>query len=207
LPHFAAIFEREKSMSILLKRASFALLLLFGLTFGGIVNAQMGDEPKKDEAKKLDLPWTIDDVKKSWAKGGTFKYKMVNNNAGEEVTTWMILTISDVNDKGWTEKTTTLDKDGKEQGTATTETKTWDKWGEDFKFTDKDTKVSEDKVKVEAGEFACKVYTQSHEEGGVKSEVKFYFAKDKPGYIVKVTSEATAMDKKYTMNMELTEVK
>jgi hypothetical protein len=194
------------------KRAAFALLLVLGMTLGAVVNAQMAgeekkDEPKAEEGKKLEYPWTTDEVKKSWSKGATFKFKMVSKQGDKEETTWMVLTISDVNDKGWKEKTTNLDKDGKEVGTPTEETKTWDKWGEEFRFTDKNTKITDETVKVGAGEFACKVYTQNNDEGEVKSSIKFYFAKDKPGYIVKVTSESSAGEFKASMNMELTEVK
>lgn len=197
-------------MSNVLKRAAFALLLALGLTLGGVVSAQMGgakEEPKAEEGKKLELPWSMDDVKKAWKDGFTWKFKMVMNQGGEEQTLFMIMKISDVNEKGYKQTTTVTDKDGKELAPAEEKNETWEDWGNDFKFTDKDTKVTEEKVKVGAGEYACKVYTQTKESEGKKSVTAFYFAKDKAGTIIKVAEEESSGDQKASRNMELQEVK
>lgn len=202
-------------MRNVLKRAAFALLLVLGLTFGGVVSAQMGGEkePAKDEkkveAKKLDLPWTLDEVKKGMKAGATAKYKIVSNFGGMENESYYLQELTEVNEKGYKSKNTNMDKDGKPMGDPTTEEKTWESFGDDLKFTDADTKVSEGKCKVGAGEFDCKIYTQTKEEAGAKNVMVFYFIKDKPGHIAKVTMESTGADGKVagTMSYELVEIK
>ena len=200
-------------MSNAWKRAAFALMLVLGLTLGGAVNAQMGgeepkkEEPKAEEGKKLELPWTMDEVKKAWKDGATWKFSFVTKTGAEEQFLYMIMKISDVNEKGYKQSTTVTDKDGKELAPANEKTETWEEWGNDFKFTDKDTKVSDEKVKVGAGEFDCKVYTQSKEKDGVKTVTAFYFAKDKAGMVIKVAEEEANKDQKVPRTMELQEVK
>jgi hypothetical protein len=201
-------------MRNLWKSAAIALVLLSGLTFGGVVNAQMGgEEPKKEEpkaeGKKLDLPWSLDDIKKGMKVGSTAKYKITSNFGGTETVNLYLQEITEVTDKGYKSKNTYMDKDGKNLGEPTTEEKTWESFGEDMKFTDADTKISEGKVKVTAGEFDCKIYTQTKEENGGKQVMVFYFPKDKAGHVAKVTMEATDGEGKATgsMSYELVEAK
>lgn len=202
-------------MSNVLKRAAFALLLVLGMAVGGAVSAQMAGEKepakdeKKAEAKKLDLPWTMDEIKKGMKAGQSAKYKITSNFGGNENVSFYLQELTEVNDKGYKSKNTTMDKDGKPMGEAQTEEKTWESFGEDLKFTDADTKVSEGKCKVTAGEYDCKIYTQTKEEEGVKQVMVFYFIKDKPGHLAKVTMEATGADGTVagSMTYELVEVK
>jgi hypothetical protein len=214
-PRFAANSQQRKSMRNVLKRAAFALLLVLGLTLGGVVSAQMGGakEPAKDEkkaeAKKIDLPWTLDEVKKGMKAGATAKYKIVSNFGGSENTSFYLQELTEVNEKGYKSKNTSMDAEGKAIGEPETEEKTWEAFGDELKFTDADTKVSEGKCKVGAGEFDCKIYTQTKEEEGGKQVMVFYFIKDKPGHIAKVSMEMTGADGKVagTMSYELVEVK
>lgn len=200
-------------MSNLWKRAAFALLLGFGLTFGGVVSAQMGakDEPKKEEpkaeAKKLDTPWTLDEVKKAMKAGQTAKFKLVSTYEGKDTVYLMTQEVTEVSDKGYKSKTTTTDADGKAMGEPTEESKNWDDFYKGLDFTDADTKITEGKAKVGAGEFDCKIYTQTKDENGSKTTTAYYFVKDKPGYIAKLTSESVTGEIKSSYSMELTEAK
>jgi hypothetical protein len=204
-------------MSNLFKRAAFALALVLGLMLGGAVSAQMGgkEEPKKEEkkdekkpeAKKVDMPWTLDQVKKAIKKGQSAKYKLTSKAGDKEETGYMLEEVTDVTDKGYKTKTTMMDAEGKAKGDATESEKEWEKIFEGMEFTDKDTTIKDEKIKVTAGEYDCKVYTHTKEEEGSKSTSVIWFIKDKPGHIAKFTMEGAYGDFKYTSTMELVEVK
>ena len=178
-------------MSNLLKRASFALLLVLGLTLGGVVSAQMGgakEEPKAEEKKEdgSKLPWSIDEVKKSMKAGSSMKIKVETDTNGTKSITWMTTEITEVSDSGYKSKETTIDEKGKQVEGTEVETyeKEWD--GLYAEFLNSEAKVSEGKVKVGAGEFNCKIYETKVEKDGAKTQMKVWFIKDKPGFLAKV---------------------
>jgi len=194
-----------------------ALLIGFGVSTpvfaqekGDVKGAEEGKKEAPAEGKKIELPWKLEDMKKSVKKGGFSKLKMVMNMPamGMSETSYQRMEYTAVDDKGYTTKTTKYDAENKETESEE-ETKTWEDFAKEFTdemgMTEENTTVSDAKVKVAAGEFDCKVYTMKKTDenmGGMEMTMKIYLVKDKPGAIAKMEmSVPDFMD----MTMELVE--
>ena len=195
------------------KGAAIALVVLLGVAFGGLgetradsAPAKPKEEPKAD-AKKLDLPWTLDECKKAWKKGMSMKLKATSKSGDKEEVSFTLEEITEITEKGYKHKTTNMDAEGKVKGEPTEQEQAWEDYFKGMDFTDKDTTVTEETIKVGAGEYDCKVYTQVKDENGSKSTGKCYFVKNKPGYIAKYSMEGAYGEMKFSYTMELVEVK
>lgn len=180
-------------------RAIWTMLLAVSFSFGvggasvlaDIPPEKPREEPKKEEPKDeaLSLPWTADEIKAAVKKGQTALLKMEQTVGTKTTTSYTKMEITAVTDEGYTSKTTTLDAEKKEVGTAKEKTEKWSEYMAKMKFTKSDTTVSEESIEVPAGKFDCKVYTQIKKQGKTDMTIKFYFPKDKAGIIAKVTGE------------------
>jgi hypothetical protein len=183
----------------------FALLL--ALTIGVPAIAQeKGEQPKGDEkkaeGKKIDLPWTAEDFKKSAKAGMMQKYKIVTKFGDQETVSYMTTELTEVTDKGYKSKTVTYNDKNEAQGEPDVDEKTWDKAWEGLEFGP-NTKISDEKIKVAAGEFECKLYAEDKEEDGMKQTMKIWFVTKKPGHIAKLEVSSDM----FSYSMELVETK
>lgn len=145
------------------------------------------EEPKADEA--IGLPWTTDEIKKSVKKGATMLFKNEQVMGEKTTTNYTKMEFTAVTEEGYTSKSTNLDAEKKEIGKPKEKTEKWADYMAKMKFTKADTTVSEESIETPAGKFDCKVYTQVQKRGGGEMTIKFYFPKDKPGMLAKVTGE------------------
>ena len=157
-------------------------------------------EEKKTEDKALELPWTLEEIKKDMKVGQKTQYKLTVRTVGSsgsfglEHNYHYNFEITEVNEKGY--KLTTTLGDGKEDGESSTKECTWESIGKGYKFTESDTKVSEGKCKVAAGEFDCKIYTQTTKADGTKNVSVYYFIMEKPGKFARIEVNLTDSDGK-----------
>ncbi|MBK8206212.1 MAG: hypothetical protein IPK87_05360 [Planctomycetes bacterium] len=142
------------------------------------------------ETTKTDPYALYKKVGRSW----TTKTVMTIAGMPDPMISYTKMEVLSVDDNGAKYKMTTMDKDKKETYSA----------DQEMKFTVVDTpactgtaapKMTEETVKVEAGEFEC--YVVESEAGGVKS--KSWSSKKYPGLAVKMETD--------TMKMELIEFK
>ncbi len=144
----------------------------------------------KDEVKTLELPWTAEQLKKAVKKGRKHKYKDVFSGAGSEETKWYVEEVIEVTDEGFKERTAEVDSKGKETGNNWEIDRKWSAYLGDESFTSENTKTSEEKIRVGAGEYSCKVFERTQtDKDEIKTVLKWYFSKDKPGLIPRRTSE------------------
>ena len=131
------------------------LALLFALGLSGLARAQEPEvEPKAENGKKVALPWTAEEIKKAWKKGCTTKYKVVIKSARSEISEIRLHETTDVSDECYTVKTTYPDEDAPDAPVpASSEEVRWDHFERKMNYTDKNTTVRDEKVKVGAGEF------------------------------------------------------
>ena len=158
-------------------------------------------------AKTLDLPWTVAEFKKAWKQGTKTKFKVVKKSVDGEEVAFLIREVTSVYDDGYSVESTTCDKNGKAIPESVEDYgQSWDACGSPRTFTDKDTKISHEKIKVAAGEFECVVYTQSRSKNGDSSTTVLYFIKSKPGHYAKLTIDAESKGKKLSSVYELVEL-
>jgi len=185
------------------------LALLFALGLSGLARAQEPEvEPKAENGKKVALPWTAEEIKKAWKKGCTTKYKVVIKSARSEISEIRLHETTDVSDECYTVKTTYPDEDAPDAPVpASSEEVRWDHFERKMNYTDKNTTVRDEKVKVGAGEFECKVYTLTSSKDGNPTSHACYYIKDKPGHYAKIVYEQGHKDARETFVHELLELK
>ena len=106
----------------------------------GKKDAKPGEDEQKEEVKAIDLPWTVDELKKAVKKGRKHKYKYTATLMGSETTLWYIEEITEVTESGYKEKVTELNSKGKGTGTDWENDRQWtDYLG--HTFTTKNTKT------------------------------------------------------------------
>ncbi len=181
-------------------RAIWTMLLAVSFSFGvggasvlaDIPPEKTKEEPKKEEPKAdeaISLPWTSEEIKKSIKAGASMLFK-VEQTMGEKTTSsYTKMEITAVTEEGYTMKTSNLDAEKKEMGKAKEKTEKWADYMAKMKFTKADTTVTEESIETPAGKFDCKVYAQVQKKGGQEMTIKFYFPKDKPGTLAKLTGE------------------
>jgi hypothetical protein len=120
----------------------------------------------------------------------TMLFKLEQTIGEKTTTTYQKMEVTAVTDEGYTMKTTSMDAEKKEMGKAKEKTQKWAEYMASMGFKKSDTTVTEESIEVTAGKFDCKVYTKLQKKGGMEMTVKFYFPKDKAGYLAKVTGDA-----------------
>ncbi len=207
-------------MNTIVKRSLCALMLL-ALAMGAVA-AQMGEEePKKDEPKAIDPPFKIDEVKKTFKKGLKVKYKTVMSPM-KDVTHkgWLTLEVTEMTEGGFKYDMVmkTEEIDGKKaEGDAAKENtsheeQTWEGFWRRHDLKEKVSTYTEEKLKVGAGEYDCKVLTETvGNDETIKMTQKYWYIKDRPGIFAKmeVTVVEVADGKKttHTDSYELVEIK
>jgi len=182
-------------------RAIWTMLLAAGFTMGmggvsvfaDVAPEKPKEEPKKEEPKEdaLGLPWTADEIKKNIKVGMSMLFKVETIIGEKATTTYQKMEVTAVTDEGYTMKTTSMDADKKETGKAKEKTQKWSEYMSSMKFSKTDTTVSDESIEVPAGKFDCKVYTKLQKQRGAEVTIKFYFPKDKPGSLAKMSADAT----------------
>jgi hypothetical protein len=162
------------------------------------------EEPKKEEPKKAEyasLPWTDDEIKKGVKKGLAMLFKLEQTIGEKSITQYTKMEITAVTEEGYTVKTTNLDADKKEIGVAKEKTEKWSEYMAKMRKMPKEsTTITEEKIKVPAGEFECKVYKVVENTSKGDRTTNYYFPKDKAGTLAKTTSEGQGF--KVSMTLE-----
>ncbi len=140
------------------------ILLALLLAVGAPVMAQdkPKEEPKKEEPKKEEVDaYALYRVKgRSWTSKTTSKY------SGMDMVSYYKMEITEVTETGCKYKMTTMDKDKKETYSSEMEMKFEKAEATKDGAAAPEMKQSEEKIKVEAGEFECIKY--EGESGGYK---------------------------------------
>jgi hypothetical protein len=150
---------------------------------------------------RLPLAWTAKDLAAAWKDGAWFKYTLT----AEGQTGWMKITVSDVNEEGFTSL-----EESEFGGKATKEEPrkyTWAKFMREMAPPKYDTTVSKETLETKAGKFECTLYTNVEKSDGVESTNKVWFAKEVTGPWVKMVAEFKGADKTSSSSMELIEYK
>ncbi len=167
----------------------------------------------------IPLPWTNDEIRQATKPGMKLKFQAYFKDGDTEATVHKLIEILTVSDEGLTIKSTQMYPDGKLTSTTRNpreESYTWGDWANGFgfgnlSFTEDETKVTEERVRVPAGSFVCKVYTTikiEDEETGDNTTTIWAFVKDKPGQFVKVISTYTEEgESPEIQQMELLEIR
>jgi len=187
-------------------------LLLFWVLLGGTLLAQAnaGDDKPDLPApapKKLELPWTADQIKQAMKKGQSVKFKITSQSPEGTQVGYMTQEILEVGDKTYTIQTSLSKADGSSAGQPTKEEKNWESLTTGLEFTEKNTSISEEKTKVEAGEFTCKVYTFKQSDESGKLTIDYFFISDKPGQLAKLSQKKETPTESSSYVMELVEIK
>lgn len=176
-----------------------ALVLMFWAAMPALAQEKQPEPPrdekeKEEEAKKNDL-----DVTKPYrTKGNTWTHKMSTKAGDFESVTYMKCEITDVTETTATVKTTTLNEKKEEIASSTYEHDLKAPEGKVEEKEDAKVKKSEEKIKVEAGEFDCtKIVTEA--DGTTNT---MWLAKDS-GLLVKSHSKSEL----HEVTVELTESK
>jgi len=175
----------------MLLAASFTLGMGGVSVFADVAPEKPKEEPKKEEpkAEAIALPWTADQIKGALKVGATMLFKNEQVMGEKTTTSYTKLEVTAVTEEGYTMKTTNLDAEKKEMGKSKEKTEKWSEYMSKMKFSTTDTTVAEETIETPAGKFECKVYTQVQKRGGQEMTLKFYFPKDKPGTLAKLTGE------------------
>ncbi|MBP9890456.1 MAG: hypothetical protein KBG84_01015 [Planctomycetes bacterium] len=156
-----------------------ALMMFIGMPV--LAQDKPKEEPKKEAAETVDA-WAL--YKK---KGRTWTWKIASKYSGYESVMYSKYEVLEVTDTKATVKVSSMDKDKKELysanqdiefKTATTEGKT--------DGTAKAPEMTDEKIKVEAGEFECQKMTT--EAAGTKSTT--WMSKKYSGLLVKTESKS-----------------
>ncbi len=150
---------------------------------------------------RLPLSWTAKDLMAAWKDGAWFKYSL----AAEGQTGWMKITVSDVNEEGFTSV-----EEGEFGGKANKDEPrkyTWAKFMSQMAPPKHGTTISKETIETKAGKFECTLYTNVDKSEGVESTNKVWFAKEVVGPWVKMQGEFKSGDKVSSTVMELLEYK
>ena len=162
-----------------------ALILLALMMFIGMpVMAQ--DKPKEEPKKEASE--AVDAYALYKKKGRTWTWKSVSKYSGFEMVAYTKQEVIEVTDTKAKIKTTSMDKDKKETYSSEMEMKFEKAEATKDGATAPEMKQSEEKIKVEAGEFECIKY--EGESGGYKWSS--WVSKKYPGLAVKSESKGDA---------------
>jgi galactitol-specific phosphotransferase system IIB component len=178
-----------------MKKALILLALMLFIGMPVMAQDKPKEEPKKEAASDVDA-YAL--YKK---KGRTWTWKISAKYSGYESVSYTKQEITEVTDKKATIKTTSMDKDKKETYSSSYDieftTTTTDGTAKDA--APKAPEITEETIKVEAGEYECQKMTT--EANGMKSTS--WTSKKYPGLLVKSESKSDAGES----TMELTEFK
>jgi hypothetical protein len=145
------------------------------------------EKPKEDE--RIELPWSIDQLKKGVKKGMSMLLKMEDSLGEKTITSYHKMEVTEVADETYTLRQTSLDAEKKELAKPIEAKKKWGEYMAAFRFSKSTTEVADEKIKVGAGEFACKVFKRSEKlASGETVTTTIWLATEKPGVLVKATS-------------------
>lgn len=163
------------------------------------------EEPKKEEPKKeepkdeaMGLPWTVDEIKKTVKKGTTFTIKTEQTMGEKSTSGWSKMEIVDATDETYKMKETKLDAEKKEVGKPKESEKKWADYM-NMKMKKANVTVTEESIEVTAGKFDCIVHKNVETKGGAEFTQTVWFAKDKPGTLVKMTVVSATFSATYTL--------
>jgi hypothetical protein len=131
------------------------------------------------------LPWSVEDVKKSWAPGVVFQYDIA---AQKRPNLTFKSVISAVNAEGFTVVETSRSERGQEE-TSQPRTRKWGEYLKGLQFDKPRTEVSEETVETPAGKFPCRLYTLVRKGDSFSGTQKVWLAQKEPGLIVKLNIE------------------
>ncbi len=167
--------------------------------------------PSKEEEQRLEreaaveLPYTLDDLKKLRTPGLVIEYRITMTK--KDGTQRIVIERHEVvaaDDEGFTRRLSRKDADGNPKGEPRENRQTWHSdWIKRPLFQKDATVVTEERVTVEAGELACKVYTETKPgRDGAEQKKTSWFSTEHPGLEVLQVDEGGRM----TFRMELIEL-
>jgi hypothetical protein len=171
-------------------------------------------------ATKLDMPFKVEDLKKTLAKGLVLKWKLAQTSVADgrtsTLTTFVKVEVTEAGEKEFTLATTRLTEKDEDAGS-------WEQslpWTADATpaplggkeyypgmFSSANTKVSEEKVSTAAGSIDATLYAWSETGGDWTFTLRTWFAKDRPGVIVKMVHESKRGESRWETACELVELK
>lgn len=157
-----------------------ALMLFIGMPV--MAQDKPKEEPKKEAKSEVDAYALYKKKGRTWTWKNTAKY------SGFEMISYTKQEVIEVSDTKAKIKTTTMDKDKKETYSSDYEIEFAATTTDGSSDGTKAPEMTEEKIKVEAGEFECMKWTS--EAGGSKTTV--WTSKKNPGLLVKSESKSDA---------------
>ena len=160
---------------------------------------------KKDERKlkpdHLPTPYTAAEIRAASLDGRASTY-LIEVPGQEAVRQTLRFLKPDA--KGVTFEYSRTKQDGTPLGPAASSRATWKELQAHASYPQKSTKVTDARMKTPAGDYACRLYTQTEKAKGKTTVQRFYFATKLPGPPVKAVIE---QDGKAVYTMTLVEHK
>ncbi len=146
----------------------------------------------QDKPAENKLPWTAEEIRKSWGKGTSYMFDLKTEDDGAGT---IIIDVWNVTEKGFTTRSGMAEK-GKFLKFKDDEERTWEKHHADFTRMTEGGTLSEEQVETPYSTFDCTCYTTVQEEENGKWTSKVWLSKELPGIFVKIERTGEMKDRK-----------